>query len=177
MTDVRNSGQANHMATSKKTASPPRNAKNVKAAKAAKGAKRAAKAKTAKSAARAADPEIVVGAIAHTEFASTDPAATKTWAAKTLGWSFQKPMPMPGGDYHMWESGKGESGGVRNNMPAETPGTIVYVAVANMKRAYEKALKHGATPMLPPEAIGGGMGQMAIVNAPGGVAIGLWSMK
>lgn len=158
------------MATSKKTTRKSRTPKKTaKTAKATKAPKRA------KASTRKAEPPTLAGSIAHTEFASTDPAATKGWAAKTLGWSFQPPMPMPGGDYHMWEAGDGESGGVRSNMPPESPGTIAYVTVTNMQRAYDKALKNGATPMLPPTAIGGGMGKMAIVNAPGGVAIGLWS--
>lgn len=146
-----------------------------KSAKKARTTKKPAK-KT-KAAKRPAQPKIVAGSIAHTEFASADPAATKQWAAKTLGWKFMPAMPMPGGDYHMWQAGEGESGGVRANMPPETPGTIAYVTVANIKRAYDKALANGATPVLPPEAIGGDMGKMAVVNAPGGVMVGLWSPK
>lgn len=133
--------------------------------------------KTAKKTARkAATPKVREGAIAHTELASADPAATKTWAKNALGWKFAPPMPSPVGDYHMWDS-HGESGGIRNVNAPETPGTLIYVEVADIKRAYAKALQHGAKPMMPPEAIGGGMGRMAVVHAPGGVPIGLWSAK
>lgn len=38
------------------------------------------------------------GCITHTELASTDPAATRAWAAKVLGWAFQPPFPSPAGD-------------------------------------------------------------------------------
>lgn len=133
--------------------------------------------KATKKAARRAAPKSNPGTVAHTEFASSDPAATKTWAQKAFGWKFIPPMPSPTGDYHMTEMGKGNSAGLRNNMAPEMPGTIVYVEVANMKRGYEKALKSGAQPIMPPTAIGNGMGSMAIVNAPGGVAVGLWSIK
>lgn len=134
------------------------------------GAKKSAKRK-------ASAPKSTVGQIAHTEFASADPAATKAWAQKALGWKFMPAMPTPGGDYHMWGDVHGDSGGIRTHMPPETPGTIVYVEVADIKRAYAKALKAGAKPMMAPEPIGGNMGFMAVVNAPGGVTVGLWSLK
>lgn len=132
--------------------------------------------KAAKSA-RPAAPKSAPGTIAHTEFASSDPAATKAWAEKALGWKFMPPMPSPAGEYHMWQAGTADSGGIRGNMPPEMPGTIAYVEVANIDSSFQKALDAGAKAMLPPEAIGGGMGRMAIVKAPGGVAIGLWAAK
>lgn len=152
-------------------------ASSKKKAKSTKTPARAAKKTTKKTAKKAAAPKARLGTIAHTEFASADPAATKAWAQKALGWKFMPPMPSPAGDYHMLDAGTESSGGIRAHHPPEVPGTLVYIEVANIKRAYEKALKTGAKPMMPPEAIGGGMGQMAIVNAPGGVAIGLWAAK
>lgn len=145
-------------------------------AKAARSKSAGAK-KRSKKATRRSAPSRPKGAIAHTELASADPAATKVWAQKALGWKFEAPMPMPGGEYYMWQAGKENGGGIRSNMPPETPGTLIYVEVANIRSAYETALKHGAKPMMPPKAIGKGMGSMAVVNAPGGVAIGLWSRK
>ena len=40
-----------------------------------------------------------------------------------------------------------------------------------------RALAAGASEMMPPAPLPRGMGWIAIVRAPGGVAIGLWSMK
>lgn len=151
------------------------NKKNAKTS--AKKAPAKSAQKSTKKAVRKAAPKINAGAVAHTEFASSDPAATKKWAQKAFGWKFMPAMPTPGGDYHMTEMGEGNSAGMRSNMAPEMPGTIVYVEVANIKRGYEKALKSGASAMMPPMPIGNDMGSMAIVNAPGGVAIGLWSQK
>jgi len=112
--------------------------------------------------------------ISHTELASTDPAATKTWAEQALGWKFLDPMPTPQGPYHMWSFGDNMGGGIRANNPPETPGSIPYVEVPDIQKAYDRAVKAGATPMMPPEDIPGGMGSIAIVQAPGGPAIGFW---
>jgi predicted enzyme related to lactoylglutathione lyase len=112
--------------------------------------------------------------ISHTELASSDPAATKKWAEQALGWKFLEPMPTPQGPYHMWSFGDNMGGGIRANNPPETPGSIPYVEVPDIQKAYDRAVKAGATPMMPPEDIPGGMGSIAIVQAPGGPAIGLW---
>lgn len=160
--------------TAKKTAktTAPKAAKRV--AKKAPAKKGAAK----KTAARKPAASKTLGTIAHTELVSADPAATKTWAKKTFSWTFPKPMVMPdGSEYHMFRTSPTTGGGIRGHMSPEQPGTIPYVEVANIKNAYAKALKNGAKEMLPPTAIAGNMGWMAIVHAPGGIAIGLWSEK
>src|SRR5688572_13596972 len=108
------------------------------------------------------------GFISHTELASSDPAATKAWAEQALGWKFLDPMPTPQGPYHMWSFGDSMGGGIRANNPPETPGSIPYVEVPDIQKAYDRAVKAGATPMMPPEDIPGGMGSIAIVQAPGG---------
>lgn len=116
------------------------------------------------------------GVITHTELASANPPATRAWCAKVLGWKFGEAMPTPGGPYHMWQFDNGTGGGIRANNPPEVPGSIPYCEVADIKATYSKAIAAGATAMLPPEEIPGGMGWIAIVAAPGGVAIGFWAM-
>jgi len=86
-------------------------------------------------------------------------------------------MPTPGGPYHMWRFGDNQGGGIRKNNPPEAPGTVPYVEVASITKAYDKALAAGAKPMMPPDEIPGGMGWIAVVAAPGGPAIGLWAQK
>ncbi len=49
--------------------------------------------------------------ITHTELASSDPASTKAWCSKVLGWTFKPSFPVPGGEYHLFaysEQGAGE---------------------------------------------------------------------
>jgi predicted enzyme related to lactoylglutathione lyase len=117
------------------------------------------------------------GFISHTELASADPVATKQWCQEVLGWKFGASMPTPGGDYHMWSFGDNMGGGIRNNNPPETPGTIPYCEVKNIRATFASALKAGAIEMMPPTEIPGAGGSIAIVQVPGGVAIGFWGTK
>lgn len=117
------------------------------------------------------------GFISHTELVSSDPEATKAWAQKALGWKFMPSMPTPNGPYHMWRFAENQGGGIRANNAPEAPGSIPYVEVADIRRTFDKAVKSGATPMMPPEEIEGGMGWIAVVQAPGGPAVGLWGAK
>jgi predicted enzyme related to lactoylglutathione lyase len=112
------------------------------------------------------------GWITHTELASSDPAATKVWCAKVLGWAFKPIFPMPGGgEYHLFAYSDKGGGGIRPNNPPEVPGSIPYVHVADTRAAFEKALREGAEEMFPPERVMEGV-TVAIVRAPGGVPIG-----
>jgi len=150
--------------------------KSRKTRKAArKLAPRRAKAKNA-SARRTATPKVRPGFISHTELASTDPVATRDWCAKVLGWKFGEPMPTPTGPYYMWRF-TDTGGGIRANRPPEAPGSIPYCEVADIKASYAKAVEAGAKELLWPQALPSGMGWIAIVIAPGGVAIGFWSLK
>ena len=111
------------------------------------------------------------GWITHTELASADPAATKAWCAKVLGWTFRPPFPTPSGDYHLFAYSDKGGGGIRNNNPPEVPGSIPYVHVENTQAAFDKALSEGAEEMLKPMRVMEGV-SVAIVRAPGGVPIG-----
>jgi uncharacterized protein len=121
--------------------------------------------------------KIRAGVITHTELASADPQATRTWCERVLGWKFGEPMPTPDGPYHMWRFANETGGGIRANNPPEVPGSIPYCEVADIHSTFSKAIAAGATEMLTPQALPGGAGFIAIVAAPGGVAIGFWAMK
>jgi hypothetical protein len=56
------------------------------------------------------------------------------------------------------------------------PGAVPYVQVANVKKAYDKALREGAEEMMPPSPVMADL-VIAIVRAPGGVPIGLAGPK
>ena len=146
----------------------------------AKSAGKKAAAKPAKRAAKPAGPTVrkeLHGVITHTELASADPVATRTWCQKALGWKFGDAVPTPSGPYHMWRFDNGTGGGIRSNAPREVPGSIPYCEVNEIKPAYAKALAAGATEMLAPQALPGGMGWIAVVAAPGGVTFGLWAAR
>jgi predicted enzyme related to lactoylglutathione lyase len=141
--------------------------------------KKAAKrpARRAAASRKPAAPKSRDGLITHTELASTDPGATRSWCAKVLGWKFGDAVPTPTGPYHMWRFDTGTGGGIRSVNPPETPGSVPYCEVRDIQATYSKALAGGATGMMAPAELPGGMGWMAIVSAPGGVAIGFWAPK
>lgn len=112
------------------------------------------------------------GWITHTEFASSDPVATREWCAKVLGWTFQPPLPTPTGHYHLFAYSDAGGGGIRQTAPDEAPGSTPTVHVPNTQEAYDAALAAGADPVSPPTKVMDGV-CTAMVRAPGGVLIGL----
>ena len=126
---------------------------------------------------KAAPPKVRSGTITHTELASMDPPATRAWCESVLGWKFGESVPTPTGPYHMWRFDNGTGGGIRANNAPEGPGSIPYCEVADIRTTYARALEAGAAEMVPPQQLPSGMGWIAIVAAPGGVAIGFWAAK
>jgi len=112
------------------------------------------------------------GWITHTDLASRDPAATRTWAAKVFGWTFMPPMPMGAGEYHLFAYADQGGGGIRQTEPGEIPGALPYVHVGDAHAAFAEAVAAGAEPVRQPERIMEGV-TIAIVRAPGGVMIGI----
>jgi predicted enzyme related to lactoylglutathione lyase len=143
------------------------------AAKRAESRRPAAK----RAAPKAATPALRLGVITHTELASSDPAATQRWCEKVLGWKFGEAVSTPTGPYRMWRFANDTGGGIRENNPPEVPGSIPYCEVASIRATFSKAIASGATEMVGPMALPNNMGWIAIVAAPGGVAIGFWSTK
>lgn len=142
------------------------------------GKKAARKPVPKKSAGPSTRRKVRPGFISHTELASADPLATKAWAEKVLGWRFGPSMPMPDGtQYHMWDFGGQQGGGIRGVSGPEPPGTIPYCEVPDIKAAHAKAVQAGATEMMPPTPIPGSGGWISVVQAPGGPAIGFWGEK
>ena len=112
------------------------------------------------------------GHITHTDLASNNPGATRTWCVKVFGWTFRPPMPTPTGDYHLFAYSNQGGGGVRSINPPENPGSIPYIHVSDAHAAYAAALREGAEEMMAPTRVMEGV-TVAIVRAPGGVPIGI----
>src|SRR2546425_12947845 len=108
--------------------------------------KRSPKQRSPRQSSRSSPPSHVptrglYGWITHTELASADPAATKTWCAKVLGWPFKPSFPMPGGgEYHLFACSDQGGGGIRKTNLAETPGSSFSVHVADARAAFDTAL-------------------------------------
>jgi uncharacterized protein len=112
------------------------------------------------------------GWITHTDLASRDPAATRAWCAKVLGWTFKPPIATPAGEYHLFTYSQQGGGGIRLGRPPDEPGSVPYVHVAEVQAVFDRALREGATTVRPPERVMEGV-TVAVVRAPGGVTIGL----
>src|SRR2546426_2138072 len=140
-------------------------------------AKRSPKSRSAGESSRSSPPSHVptgglYGWITHTELASANPAATKGWCGKVLGWTFKPSFPMPrGGEYHLFAYSDKGGGGIRRTNPSEPPGSTFSVHVADARAAFEKALSEGAVEMLAPTRVMPGV-TIAVVRAPGGVPVG-----
>jgi predicted enzyme related to lactoylglutathione lyase len=111
------------------------------------------------------------GRITHTDFASTNPVATREWCAAVLGWTFQPAFPTPNGDYHLFAYSEEGGGGIRQVAADEVPGSTPTVHVEDTQAAYDAALAAGAEPVSPPTKVMEGV-CVAMVRAPGGVLIG-----
>lgn len=135
-----------------------------------KRAKKAA-ARKARAPRRHAPTQGLYGWITHTDLASADPAATKAWCAKVLGWTFRPSFPTPAGEYHLFAYSDKGGGGIHPLGPSEAPGSVPFVHVADARAAYKKALREGAEPVTPPVKVMEGV-VTAVVRAPGGVLLG-----
>lgn len=112
------------------------------------------------------------GWITHTDLASSNPSATRTWAEKVLGWKFGMTLNTPNGDMYFFTYSDKGGGAIRANNPPEIPGSIPYIHVADCQASYDKALKEGAEEMMSPTRVMEGV-TVAIVRAPGGVPVGI----
>lgn len=112
------------------------------------------------------------GWITHTDLASSDPGATKAWCERVLGWTFIASVPnTDGGEYHLFAYSDQGGGGIRPTDPAEVPGSVPFVHVADAQAALDKAIEAGAEVVVAPTRVMEGV-TTAIVRAPGGVPIG-----
>ena len=111
------------------------------------------------------------GWITHTDFASTDPAATRLVRSSPR---LEVPtlVSYPAGDMHLFADSDSGGGGIRGVAPDESPGSTPTVHVEDTQVAYDAALAAGAEGVRPPTKIMDGV-CIAMVRAPGGVLIGL----
>ena len=124
------------------------------------------------------------GAFYWNELMTPDVERAKRFYADTLGWRFEG-MPMPsapdtadkvaGMTYWIVYAGEQMVGGMFEMNCTEMAGApeqwLGHIAVDDVDKRYEKALAAGATTMRPPFDVPM-VGRIAIINQPGGAAIG-----
>jgi predicted enzyme related to lactoylglutathione lyase len=113
----------------------------------------------------------------HVQYTSRDPAATRKFFEKVLGFHFDV-MGEEMGFYAMRNDKevKGAGTGVGGLMDGQSPATVAFITVANLDESLKTAEKEGAKVVMPKMEIPT-IGWQAIVDAPGGVHIGLFQSK
>lgn len=114
----------------------------------------------------------VDGWVTHTDLASSDPVATKESCTRVLGWRLMRPFPMGAGECHLFAYAEKGGGGIRDVEQGEAPHSVPHVHVAHAREAFRRAIEAGAVEVSPPKRVMDGV-TVAIVRAPGGVAIGV----
>jgi predicted enzyme related to lactoylglutathione lyase len=108
------------------------------------------------------------------ELMTHDPERAKRFYADTIGWTYEA-MPMPDGTYWVAKMGDTPVGGIFpmsgpdfDGMPEQW---MSYLAVDDVDARLKKATAAGAKIMKPPFDVPN-VGRIAIVQEPGGAAIG-----
>jgi uncharacterized protein len=113
---------------------------------------------------------------AHIELTTDNLKAAQKFYGKVFAWSLRD---MPGMNYTMIDvgGGPGVGGGMQAKpMPEAPTGWMPYVQVDDVKATVAKAVKAGATAMLPFQEIGE-MGSIGVFADPNGAVIGVWAEK
>jgi predicted enzyme related to lactoylglutathione lyase len=111
---------------------------------------------------------------AHIELTTDDLKAAQKFYGKVFAWNLKE---MPGMNYTMIDVGGGTGGGMQMKpMPEAPTGWMPYVQVDDVKATVAKAVKAGATVMLPFQEVGE-MGSIGVFADPNGAAIGVWAAK
>lgn len=111
------------------------------------------------------------GDLGWNELHTTDATTALEFYAALAGWE-KKAEPMPG--YHIFGRGQEMLGGITNLQNGETtPRWMPYITVDDINATLAKATSLGATILLPPMALPGDGGHIAIIKDPQGLATGL----
>ena len=103
------------------------------------------------------------------EFVSTDNRALSAFYEKLFGWKMQGFMP----GYDVWMPDSGPGGGFRENCPAGTPQTVIYVNVADIDATLAQVAETGGTVVVAKTEIAPEVGWSAIFRDPSGNIVGL----
>lgn len=115
------------------------------------------------------------GSFCWNELITRDSERAKKFYAETIGWSFEAMKMQDGGTYWVAKSGDKMVGGIFElkgecveNM---AEGWMPYLAVDDVDKLTEKALRAGASLMQPLFDVPG-IGRIAILREPGGAGVG-----
>ncbi len=113
-----------------------------------------------------------VAGIGFTELSSTDSEASRLFLEKAFRWKFQE-VQMPQGKYLSYRSPEGNTLGIRAVQRAESPGSMNYVRVEDLKEAEGRVREAGGEIVLPRTDIPG-MGSFFWFKVPSGPLMACW---
>lgn len=114
----------------------------------------------------------IVGMIAHTELASTNPSETQDFLSRVFGWEFQS-VNSPAGELLSYRTPAGVQGSVRKTAPQEPPSSLNYVLVDDALEAEKRVRAAGGEIILPRTDVPK-MGSFFWFKIPGGPILACW---
>lgn len=116
--------------------------------------------------------ERVVGMLAHTELASTDPEATRRFIEKVFKWDLEE-VNTPTGKMIRYQTPGGARGSIRETRPREAPTTINYILVEDINATASKVKRAGGEIIMPVVDVPH-MGRFFWFKVPGGPVLAAW---
>ena len=113
------------------------------------------------------------GSFVHIEFASSDPAKTRTFLESVFGWKFED---IPEMNYVTYMAPSAPHGGLMKPMENQPPGILNYVLTRDVDRDIEKVRAAGGTIVVPKMEIPG-VGWWAGFTDPTGIMMALFQSK
>ncbi len=118
----------------------------------------------------------MANSVMHFEIPADDVSRAKAFYEKTFGWKIKAyPMP-PGQEYFAVMAKQGEEPGINGGLMKRQNGGQVftnYVTVKSIDAMSGTVQRNGGTILMPKQAIGEGMGWIALFRDPEGNVIGL----
>ena len=116
--------------------------------------------------------ERVVGMLAHTELASTDPEATRRFLEKVFKWNLDE-INTPNGKLIRYQTPGGARGSIRGTRPKEAPTTINYILVEDIESTANIIERSGGEILMPVVDVPH-MGRFFWFKVPGGPMLAAW---
>jgi uncharacterized protein len=112
------------------------------------------------------------GKMGFTELSTTDSKATRSFLEKAFQWKFEE-IQMPTGKYLSYRSPNGNMLGIRMAQQSESPTSMNYVRVEDLKKAEARVRDLGGKIILPRTDIPG-MGSFFWFKIPSGPMMACW---
>jgi uncharacterized protein len=112
--------------------------------------------------------------VAFFEIISNDAPKLQSFYSDLFGWTIQKDDD----GFGLVDTGAGEdavTGGIGPSMAPGDAGVKIYVKTDRLEETLDRAQQLGSSVYLPPMALPGGYGTIAVVSDPDGNPVGLWS--